>query len=85
MKREFDLLSLGEIMLRLSPPANERLTRSSALSQQAGGAELNSATGAAMMGLRCGIISKLPANDLGMFINNHVRLCGVSDDYLVYD
>ena len=38
-----------------------------------------------MLGLRCGIISKLPANDLGMYIKNRVRLCGVSDDYLVYD
>ena len=85
MKREFDLLSLGEIMLRLSPPDNERITRGDALSKQAGGAELNSATGAAMLGLRCGIISKLPANDLGIYIKNRVRLCGVSDDYLVYD
>lgn len=85
MKREFDLLSLGEIMLRLSPPDNERITRGDTLSKQAGGAELNSATGAAMLGLRCGIISKLPANDLGIYIKNRVRLCGVSDDYLVYD
>lgn len=85
MKREFDLLSLGEIMLRLSPPDNERITRGDTLSKQAGGAELNSATGAAMLGLRCGIISKLPANDLGVYIKNRVRLCGVSDDYLVYD
>ena len=38
-----------------------------------------------MLGLRCGIISKLPANDLGVYIKNRVRLCGVSDDYLVYD
>lgn len=38
-----------------------------------------------MLGLRCGIISKLPANDLGTYIKNRVRLCGVSDDYLVYD
>lgn len=38
-----------------------------------------------MLGLRCGIISKLPANDLGIYIKNRVRLCGVSDDYLVYD
>ncbi|GFI65233.1 2-dehydro-3-deoxygluconokinase [Lachnospiraceae bacterium] len=72
-------------MLRLSPPDNERITRGDTLSKQAGGAELNSATGAAMLGLRCGIISKLPANDLGMYIKNRVRLCGVSDDYLVYD
>lgn len=85
MKKEFDLLSLGEIMLRLSPPSNERITRGDSFSKQAGGAELNSATGAAMLGLRCGIISKLPANDLGMYIKNRVRLCGVSDDYLVYD
>ena len=85
MKKDFDLLSMGEIMLRLSPPDNERITRGDTLSKQAGGAELNSATGAAMLGLRCGIISKLPANDLGIYIKNRVRLCGVSDDYLVYD
>lgn len=84
-KRDFDLLSLGEIMLRLSPPDNERITRGDSFSKQAGGAELNSATGAAMLGLRCGIISKLPANDLGTYIKNRVRLCGVSDDYLAYD
>ena len=38
-----------------------------------------------MLGLRCGIISKLPANDLGTYIKNTVRQNGVSDDYLVYD
>lgn len=55
-KKEFDLLSLGEIMLRLSPPDNERITRGDSFSKQAGGAELNAITGAAMLGLRCGII-----------------------------
>ena len=40
-KKEFDLLSLGEIMLRLSPPDNERITRGDSFSKQAGGAELN--------------------------------------------
>ena len=77
-KKEFDLLSLGEIMLRLSPPDNERITRGDSFSKQAGGAELNAITGAAMLGLRCGIISKLPANDLGVYIKNRVRLCGVA-------
>ncbi len=85
MKKDFDLLALGELMLRLSPPINERITRGDTLGKQAGGAELNAITGAAMLGLRCGIISKLPANDLGTYIKNRVRLCGVSDDYLVYD
>lgn len=84
-KKEFDLLALGEIMLRLSPEVNERITRGATFGKQAGGAELNAITGVAMLGARCGIISKLPANDLGTYIKNAVRLCGVSDDYLVYD
>lgn len=85
MKKEFDLLALGELLLRLSPPDNERITRGSNFGKQVGGAELNAITGAAMLGLRCGIISKLPANDLGTYIKNTVRQNGVSDDYLVYD
>ena len=35
MKKDFDLISLGEIMLRLSPPDNERITRGDTLSKQA--------------------------------------------------
>lgn len=85
MKKDFDLVSLGELMLRLSPPDNERITRGDTFDKQVGGAEMNAITGTAMLGLRCGIISKLPANDLGTYIKNRVRQCGVSDDYLVYD
>ncbi len=85
MKKEFDVLSLGELLLRLSPPANERMSRGGSFAKQVGGAELNAITGAAMLGLRCGIISKLPANDLGTFVKNAIRQGGVSDDYLVYD
>ena len=85
MKKDFDVLALGELLLRLSPPDNERISRSLTFGKQVGGAELNVITGAAMLGLRCGIISKLPANDLGTFVKNTVRQGGVSDDYLVYD
>ena len=85
MKKEFDVLSLGELLLRLSPPANERMSRGGSFAKQVGGAELNAITGAAMLGLRCGIISKLPANDVGTFVKHTVRQSGVSDDCLVYD
>ena len=84
-KREFDLLALGEILLRLSPPVNERLTRGEVFQKQAGGAELNVVSGVSLLGLRTGIISKVPANDIGSYIQNRVRFCGVSDDYFVYD
>ncbi|MDD3138259.1 MAG: sugar kinase [Lachnospiraceae bacterium] len=84
-KKEFDLLALGELLLRLSPPNNERIVRGEVFEKQVGGAELNVVSGASLLGLRTGIISKLPANNLGTFAKNKVRFCGVSDDYLVYD
>ncbi len=83
--RAFDLLTMGEIMLRLSPPNNERITRGDVLEKRAGGSELNVASGVSLLGLRSGIITKLPDNPVGMFIRNWVRYCDVSDDYIVFD
>lgn len=82
---KYDLLTLGEIMLRLSPPGYERMSRGEVFDKRAGGSELNVAAGVAHLGLRTGIISKLPDNSLGAFIKNRIRFDGVSDDYLVYD
>ena len=84
-KREFDLLTLGEILLRLSPPANERIVRDSVLERQVGGAELNVASVVSLMGLRSGVISRIPDSSIGIFAKNKLRFIGVSDDYLVYD
>ena len=85
MKKDFDLLSLGEILLRLSPPNNERIVRGETFQKQVGGAELNVVSGVSLLGLRTGVISKLPDNALGTYAKNRVRFRGVSDDYLVYD
>ena len=84
-EREFDLITFGEIMLRLSPPRHERITDSDVFHKQAGGAELNVAGGVALLGLRTGIISRLPHNKLGTYIKNRIRYTGVSDDFLIYD
>jgi 2-dehydro-3-deoxygluconokinase len=85
MKKGFDLLTLGEIMLRLSPPNNGRLAKCRSLENHIGGAELNVACGVALCGLRTGVISKIPDSAMGDFVRNKVRFCGVSDDHLVYD
>ena len=84
-KKTFDLLALGEILLRLSPSGNERLVQGEVLHKQVGGAELNVVSGTALLGLKTGIISKLPENAIGNFAKNRVRFSGVSDDWLVYD
>lgn len=83
--KAFDLLTLGEILLRLSPPSNERMVQCDVFEKQVGGAELNVASGISLLGLRAGIISKIPDSSIGMFAKNKIRFCGVSDDYLVYD
>lgn len=82
---EFDAISLGEIMLRLSPPGNERIVRGDSFDKRCGGAEMNVVSGISMLGLHTGIISKVPDNYIGTFIKNRMRFCGVSDDLLVYD
>ena len=84
-KKAFDLITFGEIMLRLSPPRHARIVDGDIFEKRAGGAELNVASGVALMGLRTGIISRLPQNELGTFIKNRIRFVGVSDDYLTYD
>ncbi|MFA9463149.1 MAG: sugar kinase [Velocimicrobium sp.] len=83
--KSFDIVALGEVLLRLSPPRNERIVGGEIFQKQVGGAELNVVSGASLLGLRCGIISKLPANNLGIYAKNRVRFVGVSDDYLVDD
>lgn len=83
--RPFDLLSLGELLLRLSPSYNERLVRGDAFQKQVGGAELNVAVGASLLGLHTGAITRLPSHDIGKFVKNKVRSYGISDDYFVYD
>jgi 2-dehydro-3-deoxygluconokinase len=82
---KFDLITFGEIMLRLSPPNYELMTRGDVFDKRAGGSELNVASGVALLGLRTGVISRLPQNALGTFIKNRIRFEGVSDDYLIYD
>ncbi len=83
--KEFDVLGLGEVLLRLSPPNKERILSGETFEKKAGGAELNVVSGVSLLGLRTGIITKLPANEIGKYIKNKIRFTGVSDDYIIYD
>ena len=82
---EFDIIGMGEVMLRLSPPSKEKISQSEIFEKTAGGSELNVVSGAAMLGVRSAIITKLPANKIGHFVRNKIRYGNVSDDYIVYD
>ncbi len=84
-QREFSAVGFGEVMLRLSPSGKERISQGETFEKRAGGSELNVVSGISMLGLRTGLITKLPDNEIGKFVKNQVRFCGVSDDCVVYD
>ncbi len=58
----YDLVALGEVMLRLAAPSPQRLEQTGALEVQIGGAEANVAAACARLGLRTALISALPAD-----------------------
>lgn len=84
-EREFDVIGLGEVMLRLSPTGKERISYCETFEKRAGGSELNVAAGIAMLGGRTGIITKIPRTEIGKFVMHKIRYSGTSDDYLIYD
>ena len=62
MKR---VVSFGEIMLRLSPPGDDRLFQTPALRTFFGGSEANVAVSLAHLGVRSDYVTRLPANAVG--------------------
>jgi 2-dehydro-3-deoxygluconokinase len=73
----YDLMSLGECMIRLSPPGHGRIEFSPTLEVWCGGGEYNVAYALARLGLRTGFLSRLVDNPVGRIIINHGRSAGV--------
>ena len=74
---KFDITTLGEIMVRLSVPAGQRLEITSNLDVQPGGAEGNAVTALARLGRSCAWGGALPDNALGRLIANRLKLANV--------
>ncbi len=81
---EFDLLSLGECMIRLSPPGHQRIELTPYFEAYAGGGEYNVAYALSRFGLRTGWVSRLTDNPLGAFIRNHARASGMDLSEVVW-
>src|SRR6478735_7298827 len=80
---KFDLVSLGECMLRLSPPQHGRIEFAPLLEVWVGGGEYNVAYALARLGLRTGWVGGLNSSPMGAIIRNHARSAGMSVDYVV--
>src|SRR5437763_5956902 len=79
----YELLSLGECMLRLSPPQHGRIEFVPLLEVWVGGGEYNVAYALARLGLRTGWVGGLNSSPMGATIRNHARSAGMSVDYAV--
>ncbi|KQL41794.1 2-dehydro-3-deoxygluconokinase [Bacillus sp. FJAT-25509] len=77
------VVTLGEIMLRFSTFAGERLSQSGQLKLNYGGAEANVAISMAHFGYNAFFVSKIPDNQLGQAVGSHLRSHGVKTDYMV--
>ena len=80
---KFDLVSLGECMIRLSPPQHGRIEFAPLLEVWVGGGEYNVSYALARLGLRTGWVGGLNSSPMGAIIRNHARSAGMSVDYVV--
>ncbi len=76
------ILTLGELMLRLTPPDYAKIDQTRSFMANYGGAEANVAVSLAYLGHRCYFISKLPPSDVGDSAIKHLRSHNICTDYV---
>jgi 2-dehydro-3-deoxygluconokinase len=74
---QYDFLTLGETLIRLSPPGMLRLDQARAFEVCVGGSELNVACLLARLGRRAAWVSRLPRGPLGRIVDGEGRRHGV--------
>ena len=77
------IITLGEIMLRLSPQGQDRFVQSELLRIIPGGGEANVAISCANYGHDAYFVTKLPKHEIGQMAVNSLRRYGVKDNYIV--
>ena len=76
------IVTLGEIMLRLSTPGNTRFVQSDSFDVVYGGGEANVAVSVANYGHDAYFVTKLPKHEIGQSAVNALRRYGVHTDYI---
>src|SRR6187551_314007 len=76
------VVTLGEIMLRLSTPDYKRFVRTDSLDVTYGGGEANVAAALCNYGLNGTFVTKVPNNAIGQSAINHIRRYGVDTQYI---
>lgn len=77
------IITLGEIMLRLSTPGQSRFVQSDSFDVVYGGGEANVAVSLANYGHEACFVTKLPKHEIGQSAVNALRRYGVNTEYII--
>ena len=80
----YDVITLGETMLRLTPPDLRRLEQAITFTIEIGGSESNTAVGLARLGRSVAWLSRLPAHALGWHIARTLASHGVDTTHVLW-
>jgi len=80
----YDVITLGEVMYRLTPHDFQRIAQASTFNIEIGGSEANTAVGLAGLGLRTAWLSRLTDNALGRRITQTLRGYGVDTAHVTW-
>ncbi|HBT26466.1 MAG TPA: 2-dehydro-3-deoxygluconokinase [Pseudothermotoga sp.] len=78
------VVTFGEIMMRLSAQSHLRLIQASQFDVTYAGAEANVAVSLANFGIDVAFVTKLPKNDLGLAVLRILRQYGVDTSYICF-
>lgn len=82
--KQYDVLTFGESMMRLTPPGFLRIEQTNTFDIWVGGTESNTAVGLARLGMDVAWLSRLPASPLGRYICNRIAQYGVDVSNVVW-
>jgi len=78
-----EVVTFGEIMLRLNPLGFQRFVQANSFEVSYGGAEASVAISLAQYGISSAYVTCLPANEIGQAAINYVRRFGVDTSHVV--
>ncbi len=80
----YDVVTIGETMLRLTPPGLLRWEQAASLDIDVGGSESNTAVGLARLGHRVAWLSRLPEHPLGRLVASTIAGQGVDTSHVCW-
>ncbi|MBX2915964.1 MAG: sugar kinase [Cyclobacteriaceae bacterium] len=78
------VISLGDVMMRLSTPGHARFVQAENFQVRYAGSEANVTAALAGWGIPSAHITRFPENDFGRAATEALRKCGVDTSYIIY-